>query len=83
MLKIIEIRGQDENYSGRYEIIAERDGKAILSFFAGPLYECPEDATLERDLGYAYKAVEFFRLGMEAAKAGEEVIFEERKEEAE
>lgn len=79
MLKIIESTGEDENGSGRYEIYAERDGKRILGFRAGPLCECPEDATLERNLGYAYMAVKFFKLGLDAAKNGEEVIFESKE----
>lgn len=83
MLKITEINGSDENGSGRYEIIVERDGKKIMGFCAGPLYECPEDATLERDLSYAYDAISFFRLGLEMGKTGEEVIFEEKEEKEE
>jgi hypothetical protein len=81
MLKIVETRGVRDEYYGTYEIEAIRDGKKVLRFHAGPLSECPEDAILERDLSYAYMAVEFFKLGMEAAKSGEEVVFEEREEE--
>lgn len=76
MIKIIEQDGINENEQATYKVIVERDGKKIAGFYAYPLNECPEDASLERDLSYAYDAVEFFRLGFEAGKSGEEVIFE-------
>lgn len=77
MLKIIETHGEGGNGDGaNYSIKAERDGKRIVGFSAGPLQECPEDASLERDLSYAYDAIKFFKLGYEAGKNGEEVIFE-------
>jgi hypothetical protein len=80
MLEIVETKGVRDTYLGTYKIEAIRDGKVVLGFFAGPLSECPEDAILERDLSYAYDAVEFFKLGFEAAKSGEEVVFEEKDE---
>lgn len=80
MLKIIETTGEDSNGSGRYEVEIWRDGEKVTGFHARPLYECPEDATLERDLHYAYSAVNFFKLGYEAGKNNEEVVFEELSE---
>jgi len=80
MLKVIEIDGgEDSEGCGRYELRIERDGKKIQGFSAG---HCePEDATLERDLNFALSVVDIFRLGVEAGKSGEEITFEERKEE--
>lgn len=84
MLKIIEKHGEGGNGEGaNYNIKAVRDGKTIASFYAGPLQECPEDASLERDLSYAYDAIKFFKLGYEAGKAREEIIFEETTEDEE
>jgi len=82
MLKIIEQHGDGGNGDGaNYHITAVRDGVTVAGFYAGPLQECPEDASLERDLSYAYDAVKFFKLGYEAGKNGEEVTFEEAPEE--
>lgn len=83
MIKIVETFGVDENGSGTYEINAMRDEKRIAGFSAYPLWECPEDATLERDMSFAYDALRFFKLGYEAGKAGELVEYEEKQEEEE
>jgi hypothetical protein len=81
MLKIIEQHGKGGNGEGaNYRITASRDGVRVAGFSAGPLQECPEDASLERDLSYAYDAVAFFKLGYESGKNGEEVTFEEAPE---
>jgi len=78
MLKIIELNGVGGNGEGaNYQISVIRNGVTIAGFYAGPLQECPEDASLERDLSYAYDAITFFKLGYEAGKNGEEVTFEE------
>jgi len=74
MLKVTETI-QTRDWEDRYEVEIEEDGTKIDGFHAGPLCECPEDATLGRDLHYAYSAVEFFKLGYEAGKAGKEVEF--------
>jgi len=83
MLKIVEQHGDGGNGEGaNYRVTAFRDGVKIAGFYAGPLQECPEDASLERDLSYVYEAIDFFRLGYEAGKKGEEVTFEEEREES-
>ena len=81
MLKIIERHGENTDYGKNYQIDIERDCKRIIGFCARPLQECPEDASLERDLAYAYMAVRFFKIGYEAGQNGEEVTFEELPEE--
>lgn len=44
---VIKIRhGEDDNYNSREALYI--DGEYVM--YAGPLWECPEDATLERDL---------------------------------
>jgi hypothetical protein len=80
MLKITEKHGKYEEYSATYEIAIEKDGKAIAGFSAWSLSECPEDATLERGLSYAYDAISFFKLGYEAGKAAEQVEYVEEQE---
>lgn len=82
MLKIIERHGDGGNGEGaNYQVDIQRDGKHVTGFYAGPLHECPEDASLERDLYYAYEAVNYFKLGYDAGKNGEEVTFEEAPKE--
>ena len=75
MLKIIEKHIEGE-YNSAYELKAIRDGKEILSLYASDLSECPEDAILGRSLNFAYDVINFFKLGYEAAKNNEEVIYE-------
>ncbi len=80
MLTITEIH-TEQDYTRAYEITAVRDEKQVLGFSARDLSEdCPEDATLSRSMRFAYKAIEFFKLGYEAGKNGEEVNFEELHE---
>ncbi len=81
MLKITEIRGEDSDGCAEYHIRIEQDGKMLRHFYAGCLSECPEDAMLERDLSYAYEAVEFFGIGYGAGKRGEPVEYETKYEE--
>jgi len=79
MITIIESNGEDENGSAKYEVKVKRDDEKLAGFYAGPLWECPEDATLERDLGYAYNAVTFFKIGYEAGQKGEPVEYIEKE----
>ena len=82
MIKVTEIFGEDkEILAGTYEIKIEQDGKIIAGFYAKPLHECPEDASLERDLGYAYDAIKFLKIGYEAGLTKENIIFEQIVEE--
>lgn len=46
----------------RYESLTDRDGKLVYSVC--DLTDCPEDATLFRDLTSAYKIVELIKFGM-------------------
>jgi hypothetical protein len=79
MITIIESNKEDENGSNRYEVTVKRDDKKLAGFYAQALCECPEDATLERDLGYAYDAVEFFKIGYEAGQKREPVEYIEKE----
>ncbi len=75
---ITETHGKNSEYdSATYEINAKVDGKEVLGFYAQALHDCPEDASLERDLSYAYSAIEFFKLGLRAGKENWQVIFDE------
>ena len=77
MIKIIETHEKASDYQTRYEIEIFRDGKSLSSMRASDcLSECPEDATLGRDLSFIFNASDFFNIGLEAGKNGEEVIFE-------
>lgn len=80
MLKIIEIHVAKEAEISGYSIGAFRDDKIIMGFDAYDLWETPEDASLDRGMSFAYDAIEFFRLGYEAGKNGEEVVFESKQE---
>jgi hypothetical protein len=75
MLKIEEAHGENSDGAATYEVRIMRNNKTLKSFYAYPLYECPEDATLSRDLHYAYSAVDFFKLGYEAGKNNEPVDY--------
>ena len=76
MITIIEKNGFDCNEMARYEVSVLKDGQIIAEFSAGDMAECPEDASLERDLKYAYQAVRFFKIGYEAGRNNEGVVFE-------
>ena len=81
MITITEINGYGGNGEGaNYEIDISKDGKTLIGFYAGPLQECPEDASLERDLSYVYLAKSFFKLGYEAGKNNEDVKYETKEE---
>ena len=82
MIEITEIYKEGE-YGASYEVAVKREGKEIIGFSAHPLQECSEDASLERDLYYAYSAVDFFKIGYEAGKSGETVVFNEENEDEE
>lgn len=61
------------DWTERYEITIHEDGKKIAGFYVGHIE--PEDATLGRDLSFAYDALKFFKLGYEAGKSGKEVEY--------
>lgn len=58
------------NYDDMATLEIEVDGKHVIGVY--PLYDCPEDAILERDLGFAYDIPELMRKAYEAGKRGEE-----------
>lgn len=74
MLKVTENKWENGDGDARYSFKIERDGKRILGFRVGQIE--PEDATLGRDLDFAYSVVDVLKIGIEAGKAGEDVIFE-------
>ena len=80
MITIIERHGKNSDEAANYEIEILLDGKRIAGFMANPLYECPEDASLERDMAFAYKAIDFFKLGYEAGLIKEVVEYKEAPE---
>ena len=47
-----------------------KDDEFNISFFAYDLTDCPEDATLTRDLFTGNEYIEALRLGMKLAQAG-------------
>lgn len=77
MILVKEFSKIDSDDESSYEITISRDGKMLQGFSARDLAsDCPEDATLSRDMGFAYQAIDFFKLGLEIGKSGEEVKFE-------
>lgn len=75
-----EIYNEGNDYSGS-SLKIEVNGKSRVNAY--PLNECPEDATLERDLGYVHGIEDLMREAYEAGKAGRpyEYISEEESEE--
>lgn len=61
-------KGKDWN--GQAKIRIDVDGKDIVVI--GCLSECPEDASLERDLRFVYGIVPALKKAWEAGKRGEE-----------
>ncbi|KYC67210.1 hypothetical protein [Heyndrickxia coagulans] len=59
-----------KNYDDMETLELEVNGKHELS--VRPLNECPEDAYLERDLGFAYDIPDLMKRAYEAGKAGED-----------
>lgn len=64
---IVTTSMEDENGNSRCRIAI--DGKPVIS--VGPLWECPEDATLERDLNFVYQIPDLLKRAYEAGKSGE------------
>lgn len=62
-----------------HDVIVNGDDKWSIR----PLYECPEDAIIGRDLIDGFHLLEAIKMGYEAAKSGEELIFETIEEEDE
>jgi hypothetical protein len=74
--KVTEIHGKDWNDEARYELSTPAGG-----FCIGSLSECPEDASLGRDLSFAYDVVDLMREAYEAGLRGDKFIVEQEDEE--
>lgn len=59
-----------ENHIHRIWNITKDDNIGSVSFFAYDLTQCPEDATLTRDLFTGNEYIEALRLGMKLAQEG-------------
>ena len=58
-------------------LIIEVDGKHEISAF--PLWECPEDAYLHRDLSYVYDITDLMKRAYDAGRKGEEFVYEKEE----
>jgi len=76
-MKVKIIRGTNSDGADHEEMYI--DGKSILSAY--PLYECPEDATLERNMISCDEVETLMRKAYEAGKAGEDYSYEVELEE--
>jgi hypothetical protein len=74
-----EIHGSNWNGEARFSL--EVDGGTRFS--AGSFSECPEDATLERDLSFVYDIADLLREAYEAGKAGRPLEFKSENEDDE
>jgi len=73
--KVTEIHGEDWNEEARYELETPAGGFSI-----GSLSECPEDASLGRDLSFAYDVVDLMRAAFEAGRRGDLFLVETKDE---
>ncbi|MEW4131952.1 hypothetical protein [Bacillus thuringiensis] len=75
---VTEIHGSNWNDEAHYELKTPAGGFSI-----GSLSECPEDASLERDLSFAYDVVDLMKAAFEAGKRGDIFIVETEDDEDE
>lgn len=61
---------QDENSDGALCEEMKIDDKSVLCVF--PLYECPEDASLERSMLSCSQVADYMQRAYDAGKSGEE-----------
>lgn len=75
-VKIIQGTNSDEAMHDKLYI----NDKEVLSAY--PLYECPEDASLERDMISCDDVESFMKIAYDAGKAGEpyECVYENEEE---
>ncbi|PEM65291.1 hypothetical protein CN613_25435 [Bacillus pseudomycoides] len=73
--KVTEIHGSNWNDEARYELVTPVGGFSI-----GSLSECPEDATLGRDLNFAYDVVDLMKSAYNAGVRGDKFIVEREDE---
>jgi hypothetical protein len=78
-MKITFTHGKDWN--GSASLGMDIDGRG--GFWIGCLSECPEDASLERNLGFVYSIEDWIKKAYEAGKSGEplEIIHENEEDE--
>jgi hypothetical protein len=74
-MKITLIHEKDE-MGASLEI--EVNGEHELSAY--PMWECPEDATLERGFNFVYSIPRLMKQAYEAGKSGEEFVIENIEE---
>ena len=59
-----------------WELIVENNDTTISELWVTEMTDCPEDATLNRDLGFVYEIKPLLRLAYQMGKRGEEIEFE-------
>lgn len=75
-MKITIITGQNSDYCEWQKM--KIDGKSACSVY--PLYDCPEDAIIGRDLISCTQIAEYMRMAYEAGKNGEVFEIEEAQD---
>lgn len=75
-MKIVITRREGEYGDSYYEVRTPKNSIGL-----GDLTECPEDATLGRDLSDIYCVPAMLKEAYEAGKRGEELTFEEKIDE--
>lgn len=79
-MKII-INSEIDNYDLESQTMkVETNVKGSVYFSVYPLYECPEDAIIGRDLISCDEIAEAMKVAYEAGKAGEDFIIEKVSE---
>ncbi|MEH7464609.1 hypothetical protein V7166_21870 [Bacillus thuringiensis] len=78
-MKVTLIHGTNWNDEERLEF--EINGSCMFSIRS--LSECPEDATLGRDLNFVYDIEDYIKMAYEAGKAGEPLEIEHIDEDEE
>ena len=77
--KVHEVYGSDWNDQGRLEL--QVNGRNAFSI--GCLSECPEDASLERDLNFVYRISDLLEEAWKAGKEGRPFEYSSENEEEE
>lgn len=78
MIKIQEIHEKLDEYNRYYCIEIYKDDKEMYRMSgADSLSECPEDATLGRDLNFLFSIPDALKLMYEAGKNNEEIVWKE------
>ena len=59
-----------------WEMVVENEGYVINDLCVTEMTDCPEDATLNRDLGFVYEIRPLLKLAYQMGKRGEEIKFD-------